>query len=184
MNGLSYILINFDTLLSGQLQRAFTGLSLDRVVDSNHGVWEVIVIENDHRGTGKVVVKSDKQEFVVLFKPGQDYPDVIEGYSPVSVDAKIVNGRISASSVDMDDKYIDTLPNPRINTYGLTKAEISALKKELEKYNIFYMDSYRYIELIVAIPPDDMSIFNKYSNRIYYQTSQIREITRVTIQKF
>ena len=172
MNGLSYILRNFDTLVSGQLQRAFNGLSLDHVVDSKHGIWEVKVVENDYRGTGKVLVKSDKQEFVVLFKPGQDYPDVLEGYSPVSVDAKIINGRISASSVDKDDKYIDTLPNPRINTDGLTKKEILSLKKELEKYNIFYMDGYKYIELLVAIPPDDMSIFNKYSNRIYYQTAK------------
>lgn len=105
MNGLSYILLNFDTLVSGQLQRAFTGLSLDRVVDSNHGVWEIKVIENDRRGTGKVIVKSDKQEFIVLFRPGQDYPDVVDGdSSSVNVYAKIVNGKISASSVNKDDE--------------------------------------------------------------------------------
>ena len=173
MNGLSYILLNFDTLVAGQLQRAFTGLPLDNVVDSNHGAWEVKVLENDHRGTGRVSVNSDKQKFIVSFRTGQDYPDVIDGESSfINVDAKIVNGKISASSVNKDDKHIETLPNPRINTYGLTKDEILSIKKELEKYNIFYMDGYRYIELIVAIPPEDMSIFNKYSNRIYYQTAQ------------
>ena len=154
MNGLSYILLNFETLVAGQLQRAFTGLPLDNIVDSNHGTWEVKVLENDHRGTGRVSVKSDKQKFIVSFRPGQDYPDVIDGeHSFISVDAKIVNGRISASSVNKDDKYIDTLPNPRINTDKLTKKEILSLKKELEKYNIFYMDGYKYIELIVTIPP-------------------------------
>ena len=115
MNGLSYILRSFDTLVSGQLQRAFTGLPLDNIVDSTHGVWEVTVISNDNRGTGKVSVKSSDQEFTILFKPGQDYPDVIDGVgSAIKVDAIVSDGRIQASMIKQDDKHINTLPPPRL----------------------------------------------------------------------
>ena len=182
MNGLSYILRSFDTLVPGQLQRAFTGVPLDNIVDSTHGVWEVTVVSNDNRGTGKVSVKSNEQEFTVLFKPGQDYPDVMDGAgSAIKVDAIVSNGRIQASTIKQDDKHIDTLPPPRLYTGELSKQEVEAIKKELDNYNIIYDKGYKYLELLVMKTPDDLSIFNKYASRIYYQTDQ--EDTQITRTK-
>lgn len=170
MNGLSFILRNFNTLNSGQLQRAFTGVSIDEVRDSVHGIWNVVVERNDNRGSGVVKVYSDNQSFTVDFNPGADYPDVIAGDGIIMVDATVKNGRIISSSIDKDDPNLDTLPNPRIDTNGLSKKEIDAIKEELRSgYNLF-VDGHKYIELMYVVDSDNLSTLNKYANRIYYPT--------------
>lgn len=181
MEGLLLILSKFELLKAGQLMNALKGVNPEELDGVSSGGWNISMTVNgwnDARG----IIKSDKQTFMVVFRPDADYPEVFESEDDVKVDAIVSNGRISASTIREDDAYIDSLPEPRIDTKGLSEEEVEALKMYILRNfpgEIVVNDEYvnwkgdtEWIQLLMVQPVNDLGLLKKYSGRIYYPTSQ------------
>lgn len=184
MNALRLILSKFDVLSGGQLKNALISVDPYEIDGMSVGDWKVECDTFGH-GDAKCRIYSGRQSFIIRFTPGEKYPDVIESDNDTTVDALVSNGKISAKNISDDDPYLETLPDPRIDTKGLSEEEIDAIIDYLESNNIPIRDRYKnymgkteYIDLMVFAGVDDLSMLNKYSNRIYYPT--LRDDTPVS----
>lgn len=88
----------------------------------------------------------------------------------------VINGKIPASSIKIDEDNSD-LPNPRLSTLGLSKDEISNIKKFLDSEGISYKDNTdiginQYLELRHIPLSSDLSSLGTYSGRITYPSTQ------------
>lgn len=170
MNNLRF-LEKMHTLGIGDIHTALIGVRKDELKSCKIGIWDINVVKTE--GDVIVTIKSSDQEFTVILKNNNPYPIVTEGASTTTVNAKVKDNKIMASSIKPDMKNLNTLTNPQFDTTGLSQKEIDAIKNEFSKHGILVNKTPGYL-ILSALDASEFDIpnLNKYANRLYYPTTQ------------
>ena len=165
-------LLKKHTLTDGEIYNALIGVRSDDVKNCKIGIWDIEVVKTG--GEAIVAIKSSDQKFKAILDNNNPYPIVIEGdAATTTVDAKVKDHKIMASSIKPDMENLNTLTNPRFDTTGLSLKELDAIKNEFAKHGILVNKTPGYL-ILSALDASEFDIpnLNKYANRLYYPTIQ------------
>lgn len=152
---------------------------------------ELILIDNLPIGTVSTpsltmtVTRTGDEEWEIVFSGVFDTTIIRKGIVSPEIQVKpagpvrertVINGKIPASTVKIDEDNSD-LPNPRIDTLGLSDEEVDHIRKYLTNEGIEFKDRTdvgmnKYLELKHIPMSSDLSSLGTYAGRITYPSLQ------------
>ena len=179
--------------LNKAILRRILEMSNTSVDIDNNLISELYSIDSLQEGTveeGGLTVKIEKvdsEKWEITLSGASESVIIREGYfspnifvksmgMPTSANRAVINGKIPASSLSIDDNNSD-LGHPRIDTLGISRDEVDRIKKYLDNQGIKYIDRSnlgigQHIELTKIPINADLDVLRNISGRITYPTDQ------------
>ena len=191
--------------LNKAILRRILEMSNTSVDIDNNLISELYSIDSLQEGTveeGGLTVKIEKvdsEKWTITLSGASESVIIREGYfspnifvksmkMPTSANRAVINGKIPASSLSIDDNNSD-LGHPRIDTLGISRDEVDRIKKYLDNQGIKYIDRSnlgigQHIELTKIPINAELDVLRNISGRITYPTDQENSEHRLQLFEF